>query len=485
MGCSCSNVYKQYPELVQWRVQFESLRLSSGEVRKLYHIFKSMDVDGSGTIELIELLAHIDVERTNFTERVFSIFDEDRSGQVDFREFVLSLWNYCTLTKATLDLFAFDLYDQDSSGELGGDEVEQMLKDIYGKESKTNHNAKSVAQEIRKIEKHHNFDIDRFRKFAGTHNAMLFPIFRIQLALQKNILGKRFWERNATRRLKLSDGRYISVAKFMEMHVSYQTRSTVKHEMTRKNPNNQLDSHTAFAIGTTGIRANRKQNADYFNVESHEDFDQIDIHGELKNNALLDQPKAKKRERTINSAPTDQHQENHGHPTPKILLHSIDNINGHRATSPNGRVVSPNGRSVSPNGRASGQNSRVSSPMGRAQSPKPHGGRRGSLDTGLKEVGHDDHHHHKRRHSSHNADASGLDKPLEDEFKKKTRRKSTEKVPKSFHDPNEAVHKKPTGKTGRRRTFGDSHGIAAAASRETDIEKFNPKFDPTARRGSR
>ena len=64
-----------------------------------------MDVDDSGCIELVELLVHIDLERTKFTERIFSIFDEDGSGQIDFREFVLSLWNYCTLSNATLGIF--------------------------------------------------------------------------------------------------------------------------------------------------------------------------------------------------------------------------------------------------------------------------------------------------------------------------------------------------------------------------------------------
>lgn len=55
-----------------------------------------------GTIHIVELLTFFDLERTKFTERVFGIFDEDGSGCIDFREFVVSLWNYCTLTNATL-----------------------------------------------------------------------------------------------------------------------------------------------------------------------------------------------------------------------------------------------------------------------------------------------------------------------------------------------------------------------------------------------
>lgn len=40
------------------------------------------------------------------------------------------------------DMFAFDLYDNDSSGELSPKEIQRMLKDIYGAEVKTNFHAK-------------------------------------------------------------------------------------------------------------------------------------------------------------------------------------------------------------------------------------------------------------------------------------------------------------------------------------------------------
>lgn len=69
---------------------------------KLYGIFQAIDLDHSGSIGLKELLTHIDLNENKFSRRVFSIFDEDGSGQIDFREFVLSVWNYCTLSKHSL-----------------------------------------------------------------------------------------------------------------------------------------------------------------------------------------------------------------------------------------------------------------------------------------------------------------------------------------------------------------------------------------------
>lgn len=66
-------------------------------------------MDGSGNIEIAEMLAFLDVDRTKFSKRLFSIFDDDASGEIDFKEFVLSCWNYCSLCKSSLIVFAFDL----------------------------------------------------------------------------------------------------------------------------------------------------------------------------------------------------------------------------------------------------------------------------------------------------------------------------------------------------------------------------------------
>lgn len=134
---SYSDVYENV-KIKKYQRLFESLQLSAQEIGKLWEIYQRMDTDRGGSIGLAEMLVHVDLEKTCFTEAVFSIFDEDGSGEVDFREFVISLWNYCTLSRDTLDLFAFDLYDQDHSGLLSLEEVQQMLKDIYGDVYQTN-----------------------------------------------------------------------------------------------------------------------------------------------------------------------------------------------------------------------------------------------------------------------------------------------------------------------------------------------------------
>ena len=80
--------------------------------------------------------------------RAFSVFDDDGSGELDFQEFAVSLWNYCTSGNLILMFFAFDLYDQDDSGMIDRDEMNQILVDIYGKNLSSNGSAKQIQRKL-------------------------------------------------------------------------------------------------------------------------------------------------------------------------------------------------------------------------------------------------------------------------------------------------------------------------------------------------
>lgn len=54
-------------------------------------------------------------------------------GDVDFLEFMISVWNVCTCRVDSLSNFAFDMYDLDSDGELSVPEIEHMVWEFFGK----------------------------------------------------------------------------------------------------------------------------------------------------------------------------------------------------------------------------------------------------------------------------------------------------------------------------------------------------------------
>lgn len=85
-----------------WMEVFKAMRLTKSEVMQLYEIYVKVDCDKSGSIDVVELLTLLDIERTIFTERIFSAFDKDHTGKIDFYEFVVCVWKFCVLGNSAI-----------------------------------------------------------------------------------------------------------------------------------------------------------------------------------------------------------------------------------------------------------------------------------------------------------------------------------------------------------------------------------------------
>jgi len=70
-------------------------------------MFQSIDVDGSGDVDIAEVLVHLHVEKTFFNKRVFGLLDADASGELNFEEFMVGLWNYCSVENEHFGEFEF------------------------------------------------------------------------------------------------------------------------------------------------------------------------------------------------------------------------------------------------------------------------------------------------------------------------------------------------------------------------------------------
>ena len=268
------SVYDQFPHLLRWKPDFDALMIVDADLEALYECFCEIDEDGSGEVDLMEMIRYLDLQRSKFNRRIFTLFDEDDSGEIDFREFVVASWNYCTMSKTALTKFAFDLYDDDGSGAIDMDEMERCLKEVYGKEYKRSENAKRVKKSIQRLIQEAEIDevsLKDFNEFCDHHPGLLFPAFKFQIDLQREIVGAKFWARASDTRVKLTNGMNVSVQDILKARVNMQTfeveqyasSADVKSINTIKvNQNGRVSRSSIFDV------VNRNSNSAP-NVQSH------------------------------------------------------------------------------------------------------------------------------------------------------------------------------------------------------------------------
>jgi hypothetical protein len=82
--------------------EFTALRFYEKEITLLYQAFKTIDRKGCGWISIASLFRYIRMEETNFSRTVFSTYDDKNTGFICFRDFLVIVWNICTLPPTPL-----------------------------------------------------------------------------------------------------------------------------------------------------------------------------------------------------------------------------------------------------------------------------------------------------------------------------------------------------------------------------------------------
>ena len=116
-----------------WEMTFASLGYNRRTIEKFWRLFCQIN-HSSGAIQLDRFLEHFGLEWTPWSERCFKHFDTTGGGDVDFLEFMISVWNVCTFKIDSLSNFTFDMYDLDSDGELSIPEIERMVNELFGED---------------------------------------------------------------------------------------------------------------------------------------------------------------------------------------------------------------------------------------------------------------------------------------------------------------------------------------------------------------
>ena len=106
--------------------------LNKGERDGLAKVFKAFDKNGDGKLSMQEVkegyLEHYGkVMSDEEVEDMFNKVDTDKSGFIDYSEFVVAAMNENQLTSNEKLQAAFKMFDKDNSGSISADEIREVL----------------------------------------------------------------------------------------------------------------------------------------------------------------------------------------------------------------------------------------------------------------------------------------------------------------------------------------------------------------------
>ncbi len=101
----CTPVYK--PTNKQWEVTFRALGWDRKTVEEFWTLFCRINNSRTGEITIFEFLNYFNLDRSQYVEKCFEYFDTTGGDSIDFLEFIVSVWNICTLKVDTLTNFTF------------------------------------------------------------------------------------------------------------------------------------------------------------------------------------------------------------------------------------------------------------------------------------------------------------------------------------------------------------------------------------------
>jgi len=125
---------------------------------------------------------------------VFKLITQVPEKEFDFPSWCTAILGFCTLTHDELVRSMYFLHDVDKNGFLDISELTVLLENMHQE------NEIFPSQLTASIVQHYiledgKMDFEEFKHACQTHPMILWPLFRIQHRMRRNLLGRKFWEK--------------------------------------------------------------------------------------------------------------------------------------------------------------------------------------------------------------------------------------------------------------------------------------------------
>jgi len=205
-----------------------TLLLQPNELFALAAVFRDLDADANGVVDVEEFLARVGV-RAPFARRVFSIFDADGDGRVDFREFVVALWQFCTADDVGECAFRCFATLHEGVYEVGAAERAYLVDAVHhpsneaarvsfglvdtslGAEVRGGRRREATRKSLAKLGDGAAVGLQAWNAWVSKHPEIATPFRLARRALRAACGGDEFWRRVAGRRRDHGLGSWLDV----------------------------------------------------------------------------------------------------------------------------------------------------------------------------------------------------------------------------------------------------------------------------------
>ncbi|KAK3741161.1 hypothetical protein QZH41_011829, partial [Actinostola sp. cb2023] len=118
--------------LVEYQKISTKLCVRLESMKDLLHKFAEIDTNADGRVDLKEFAAYLNLPVTPHVEGLFSLFDRDDSGYVDFREYIIGMALVAKPANSDEAIkMAFEMFDVNKDGRVTELELKHILQSAY------------------------------------------------------------------------------------------------------------------------------------------------------------------------------------------------------------------------------------------------------------------------------------------------------------------------------------------------------------------
>ena len=226
-------------------VDAKTLQVKQNQLDRLFHEFFKLSGEDDYKVDVEAFCAYHQVEYSPWIDLFFQMTEPDKSGEMDFYQYLVCSWNFLSTEKDNLAAMIFNIFDVDTAGVLEAFEVKFILQLIHG------FNPGIFARwAIEKLD--YNEDglvtIAEFVLLTRHHTVLLVPLVNLRKTIRKKLVHSRFWREMASTRARSfgSHNWYDILGRPHDLIRDWKLRS-IWHLMERRNADGELSVPSAYS----------------------------------------------------------------------------------------------------------------------------------------------------------------------------------------------------------------------------------------------